>query len=94
MKKLEINFDLIDKAYEAQGMHKVRRWFRVNKVYNIVGSIIPTTHLTMALAGIESPEEALTKSAIVATTSFGAWALFDKLVENIRTKATGIKSFV
>lgn len=90
MRKLEINFDLIDKAYEAKGEHNVRRWFRVNKLYDVAGAIVPATQLTMALAGVESPEEALIKSVILTAMNFGLWASLDKTLEYIRTKATGI----
>ena len=90
MNKLEINFDLIDKTYEVQGKHKVRRWFRVNKFYDIAGAINPAIHLTLALTGLESPEVALTQSAIFTALNFGLWAGLDKTLEYIRTKVTGI----
>ena len=69
VKKLELNYDVIDKAYEAQGMHNVRRWFRVNKVYNVVAAIVPATHLTLALSGLESPEVALIRTATSTSIS-------------------------
>lgn len=62
MEHLDINFDFIDKTYEVRGEHNVRRWFRVNKTYDIIGSVIPATHLVMAPSGAEPPEEALIKT--------------------------------
>lgn len=90
MRHLDINFDVLDKTYEARGQHNVRRWFRVNKLYDVAGAIVPATQLTMALAGVESPEEALIKSVILTAMNFGLWASLDKTLEYIRTKATGI----
>lgn len=90
MIKLEVNFDLIDKAYEAQGMHNVRRWFRVNKIYNVIAAIVPATHLTLALSGLESPESALISSTVVTGTNYAFWAALDKGLEALRTKVTGI----
>lgn len=90
MRKLEVNYDVIDKAYEVQGKHKVRRWFRVNKLYDVVGAIAPATHLAMALSGAEPPEEALVRSMISIATNFGLWATLDKILESVRTKMTNI----
>lgn len=90
MIKLEVNFDLIDKAYEAQGKYKVRRWFRENKIYNIFASFIPITHLALTLGGLESPEVALIRTATSTSINYGIWAVLDKTLETIRTKATGI----
>lgn len=90
MVKLEVNFDLIDKAYEAQGKYKVRRWFRENKTYNIIASFIPITHLALTLGGLESPEVALIRTATSTSINYGIWAVLDKTLETIRTKATGI----
>ncbi len=90
VKKLELNYDVIDKAYEAQGMHNVRRWFRVNKIYNVVAAIVPATHLTLALSGLESPEVALIRTATSTSINYGIWAALDKGLEALRTKATGI----
>ena len=63
MKKLEINFDVIDKTYEARGEHNVRRWLRTNKIYDVAGSILPLIHLSLALSGAETPQDALVNSA-------------------------------
>ena len=90
IKHLDINFDVIDKTYEARGQHNVRRWFRVNKLYDVVGSIIPATHLVMALSGTEPPEEALIRSMISIGTNFGLWATLDTAIASIKAKVTGL----
>ena len=90
MRHLDINFDVLDKTYEARGQHNVRRWFRVNKLYVVVGAIIPATHLVMALSGAEPPEEALIRSLISIGTNFGLWATLDAALSSFRTKLSGI----
>lgn len=90
MRHLDINFDVLDKTYEARGQHNVRRWFRVNKLYDVVGAILPATHLVMALSGAEPPEEALIRSLISIGTNFGLWATLDAALSSFRTKMSGI----
>lgn len=90
MRHLDINFDVLDKTYEARGQHNVRRWFRVNKLYDVVGAIIPATHLALAITGAEPPEEALIRSLISIGTNFGLWATLDAALSSLRTKLSGI----
>ena len=56
MQKLEINFDVIDKTYEARGEHNIRRWLRLNKTYNISAILYPTMQGILAINGIETTE--------------------------------------
>ncbi len=90
MRHLDINFDVLDKTYEARGQHNVRRWFRVNKIYDVVGSVIPATHLALAITGAEPPEEALVRSLISIGTNFGFWASLDIAKASIKTKISGL----
>ena len=90
MRHLDINFDVLDKTYEARGQHNVRRWFRVNKIYDAVGSVIPATHLALAITGAEPPEEALVRSLISIGTNFGFWASLDIAKASIKTKISGL----
>ena len=90
MRHLDINFDVLDKTYEARGQHNVRRWFRVNKLYDVVGAIIPATHLALAITGAEPPEEALIRSAISIATNFGLWATIDTAIASVKSKLSGL----
>lgn len=90
MRKLDINFDVIDKTYDARGEHNIRRWFRVNKAYDVTGAIVPTTYLALCLTGLESPEEALIKAVSLTGFYFGVWATLDVIVASLKTKLSGM----
>ena len=90
MQKLEINFDVIDKTYEARGEHNIRRWLRLNKTYNISAILYPTMQGILAINGIETPDVALIKSGAFVVSAYGIWSLLDTAVELLRKKATGL----
>ena len=61
MKKIEINFDLIDKTYEARGQHNVRRWLRLHMPHNISTTIYSTINIIDLLNGVETTELFISK---------------------------------
>ena len=62
LKGIEINYDMIDKIYEANGKHKIRRWAKNNKAEWIIPTVFITSFTVKALSEEITIDEAIQKS--------------------------------
>lgn len=90
MKRIEINFDIIDKTYEARGMHNVRRWLRINKAYNISAASYCVIQGVNVINGEKTIEDALLLTLAVIAVAVVVWGGKDFLDSLRETKKTGL----
>ena len=90
MQKLRINFDIIDKIYESQGKHNVRRWLRLNKVYDIAAISLPAMHIVGYLVGYEPLDSMIESTLRCLAIDTAIWAPCEILKSNLMRKVTGL----
>lgn len=89
MRKLEIDYDFIDKISESEGKYKVRRYLKDNKFTDAIIAGFVTKDIILGVTGNVSPEQtALTVATYLATMSVILFSL-EKIRLRLRETATG-----
>lgn len=89
MKKLEINYDFIDKINESEGKYKVKRFINNNKLTDAVIAGFVTKDIILGATGVLSPEQtAVNVTSYLATISV-ILLLLESINQRLKENMTG-----
>lgn len=89
MRKLEIDYDFIDKIDESKGKYKLKRYLKRNKFNNLVIASFVTKDIALGAAGVITPEDAVIKVGGYLLTLTPILFLLEKILQKLKEQATG-----
>lgn len=82
MRKLEIDYDFIDKIYESEGKYKLKRYIKDNPFNTAIVSGFVAKDLFLGFTGAYTPEE----TAVTIASYIGTMSVILFLLENLRLR--------
>ena len=89
MKKLEINYDFIDKIYESEGKYKVKRFINNNKFTDAIIAGFVTKDIILGATGVLSPEQTAVKVTSYVATMSVILLLLESINQRLKENMTG-----
>lgn len=89
MKKLEINYDFIDKIYESEGKYKIKRFINNNKFTDAVIAGFVTKDIILGATGVLSPEQTVVKVSSYLATMSVILLLLESINQKLKERLTG-----
>ena len=89
MKKLEINYDFIDKINESEGKYKIKRFINNNKFTDAIIAGFVTKDIILGATGALSPEQTAVKVTSYLATMIVILSLLELINKNLKERITG-----
>lgn len=89
MKKLEINYDFIDKINESEGKYKIKRFINNNKFTDAIIAGFVTKDIILGATGALSPEQTAVKVTSYLATMIVILLLLELINKNLKERITG-----
>ena len=89
MRKLEIEYDFIDKIYESEGKYKIKRFMMENKLSMAILSGFITKDILLGVIGKTTPEQTIVNISEYVSILALLYYIIDSLNLRIKEKTTG-----
>lgn len=89
MRKLEIDYDFIDKIYESEGKYKIKRFMMENKFSMTLASGFITKDILLGVIGKTTPEQTIVNISEYVSILALLYYIIDSLNLRIKEKTTG-----
>ena len=89
MKKLEINYDFIDKINESERKYKIKRFINNNKFTDAIIAGFVTKDIILGATGALSPEQTAVKVTSYLATMIVILSLLELINKNLKERITG-----
>lgn len=89
MKKIEINYDFIDKINESEGKYKIKRFINNNKFTDAIIAGFVTKDIILGATGALSPEQTAVKVTSYLATMIVILSLLELINKNLKERITG-----
>lgn len=89
MRKLEIDYDFIDKIYESEGKYKIKRFMMENKFSMTLASGFVVKDMLLGVTGKTTPEQTIINVSEYVSLLALAYYVIDSLNLRLKEKLTG-----